>query len=345
MLIQDFKLGIGKAFIIAEIAQSHDGDLDEVHRYIELIADAGADAIKLQTHIAEAESTLDEPFRVSISGGDKTRFDYWKRMEFSFEQWVEIQNHCSERGIIFLSSAFSVEAVELLEKLAMPAWKVGSGEFASFELLEAMAATGKPVLLSSGMSTYEEVSRGVDFIRSKGAEVALFQCTSKYPTGLRQVGLNVMEEFRSRFGCLVGLSDHSSSIFPSMAALAREADMIEVHVIDDVNSDMPDAKSSLTISDLNLLVQARDAFFEMFASPVDKNSVALELKEMRKLFTKSLAFKQDQPSGMIITDEMLTSKKPGTGISPAIKHEIVGRKLIRDVDHNRLLRLEDFENE
>ena len=169
-----------RCFIIGEIAQTHDGSLGTAHAYIDAIAAAGADAIKFQTHFAAAESSLGEPWRVKFSKQDETRYDYWQRMEFTPEQWRGLAEHTAERGLMFLSSAFSLQAVTLLESLGMPAWKVGAGEITNLPMLTAMAKTGKPVLLSSGMSTWEEMDAAVNCVRANGAPVAVFQCTTAF---------------------------------------------------------------------------------------------------------------------------------------------------------------------
>ncbi len=330
------------AFVIAEVSQSHDGSLGLAHAFIDAAAEAGADAIKFQTHIAAAESTLDEPFRVRFSEQDETRYDYWKRMEFTPEQWTGLADHATARELVFLSSAFSVAAVELLEKIGVPAWKVGSGEYKSTDLLSAMTATKKPVLLSTGMSDWDEISASVGTVRDLGAPLALFQCTSSYPTALAEVGLNVIEEMRTRYGCPVGLSDHSGSPHPSLAAIARGADMIEIHFALDMKMFGPDVPVSLNPAGLALLCEARDAVAEMDGNPVDKNNAAKALTEMRDLFTKSIAPVRPLSAGTVLTADMLTAKKPGTGIPADQLADLVGRELAVDVSADRLLKLEDL---
>ena len=155
--IDDKLIGGGRCFIIAEIAQAHDGSLGTAHAYIDAVAKTGADAIKFQTHIASAESTPDEPFRIKFSRQDENRFDYWKRMEFTKEQWVGLFEHCKEVGITFLSSPFSEEAVELLNEIGTPAWKIASGEVSNQPMLAKMSETQKPILLSTGMSDIDEI--------------------------------------------------------------------------------------------------------------------------------------------------------------------------------------------
>ena len=342
--IADRAVGGGApGFLIAEVGQAHDGSLGLAHAFIDAAAETGADAIKFQTHIADAESTLDEAFRVKFSKQDATRFDYWRRMEFTSEQWSGLATHAAERGLVFLSTPFSLAAVELLHKLGMPAWKIGSGEYRSTDLLTAMTATGKPVLLSTGMSRRDEIAEGVATIRDAGTDVALFQCTTKYPTPLTQVGLNVIDELRAEHGCPVGLSDHSGQPFPALAALARGADMVEVHVIFDKGMFGPDVPASLTFEEFRLVAQARDAFAEMTAHPVDKDALADELTQMRALFTKSAAPTRALTAGTVLDADMLCAKKPGSGIPATEIPDLIGRRLARDVSPDRLLRPEDLD--
>ncbi len=341
--LADRTLGGGApCYLIAEVGQAHDGSLGTAHAFIDAAAEAGADAIKFQTHIAAAESTRDEEFRVRFSRQDSTRYEYWQRMQFTPEHWAGLAAHAREKGVDFLSSAFSVAAVELLERLDVPAWKVGSGEFRSEDLLAAMTATGKPVLLSTGMSRYSEIADGVARIRALGAPVALFQCTSKYPTPLEQVGLNVLPALRDAHDCPVGLSDHSGSPWPAVAALMQGADMIEAHVTFDKRMFGPDTPASLTFDEFRLLADARDAHAVMRRHPVDKDALADELETMRGLFTKSLAPSRDLARGTVLTADMLTAKKPGTGIAAGRREEFIGRTLARDVAADRLLREEDL---
>ncbi len=331
------------AFLIAEVAQAHDGSLGAAHAYIDVAAEVGADAIKFQTHIADAESTLDEPFRVKFSKQDDTRYAYWKRMEFSPEQWAGLAEHAKARGLIFLSSAFSVRAVEMLARINMGAWKVGSGEVGSSDLLGAMVKAGGPVLLSTGMSSYSEVEQVVATLRARGSAVALFQCTSQYPVALKDVGLNVIDEFRQRFRCPVGLSDHSGTVFPALAAMARGADMIEAHIVFDRRMFGPDTPASLTPDEFRLLANARDAFHEMRIHPVDKDILADSLRPTRQIFGKSIALADDAPAGTMLTREMLTFKKPGSGIPAADIDQLVGKRLKRAVDARNLLSWEDID--
>jgi N,N'-diacetyllegionaminate synthase len=337
------RIGSGSAaMVVAEVAQAHDGSLGMAHAFIDAAASRGADAVKFQTHIATAESTFDEPFRVKFSRQDATRFDYWRRIEFTSEQWAELANHARERNILFLSSAFSTAAVELLKSIGMPAWKVGSGEFRSRDVLEAMAGTGAPILYSTGMATWAEITEAVGWFRERNVPHALLQCTSKYPTPLDEVGLNVLTRFVEEFGCPVGLSDHSGKIYPSLAALARGASMIEVHITFDRTMFGPDVPASITLDELGVLCSMRDAVATMDAHPVKKDEMAGTLQAMRSTFGKSLAPTRALRAGTRIEPGMLAPKKPGGGIPPEAAAELEGRRLIRDVTPERLLRWEDI---
>jgi N-acetylneuraminate synthase len=250
-----FEDSSSRCLIIAEVAQSHDGSLGTAHAYIDAVARAGADAVKFQTHIAAAESTPEEPWRVHFSPQDATRYDYWKRMEFTEDQWKGLAEHARRSGLVFLSSAFSLEAVEMLERVGVPAWKVGAGEVTNLPMLERMARTGKPVLLSSGMSSWGELDAAVATVRHHGAEVAVLQCTTQYPCPPEKVGLNVIAQIRERYGCRVGLSDHSGTIHAGLAAAALGASLLEVHVTFSPECFGPDVPASITTAGLVQLAE------------------------------------------------------------------------------------------
>jgi N-acetylneuraminate synthase len=329
-------------FLIAEIAQAHDGSLGIAHSFIDVAAEAGADAVKFQTHIAEHESTLDEPFRTDFSWEDETRYEYWERMEFTNKQWQELADHARSEGLVFLSSAFCKPAVDLLKSVKVPAWKVGSGEYKSSELVEYMAETGKPVLFSTGMSTLEEVDSMVEAIEQH-APYALFQCTSNYPTDLKNVGLNVIDELTEQYDCPVGLSDHSGSIYPGLAAIARGIDLLEVHLTFDQRMFGPDSEASVTPDELETLAQMRDAVQIMDENPVAKDEVAESLTDTRSFFTKSIAPVKDLSAGTKLTEEVLAAKKPGSGIPYENRDEVIGSRLSNDISPDRLLTWDDID--
>ncbi len=341
--IQEKKIGRGQpCFIIAEVAQAHDGSLGTAHAFIDAAARAGVDAIKFQTHIAAAESTPQEPFRVKFSKQDATRYEYWQRMEFSAPQWAGLAQHARERGLIFLSSPFSEEAVVMLDQIGMPAWKVASGEVNNPLLKEAMFATGKPILLSSGMSATAEIDGVVDAIKARKLPVAVFQCTSKYPSPPEEIGLNVLREYQQRYAVPVGLSDHSGKIFAGLAAVTLGASLLEVHLT--LSRDMfgPDVPVSLTPGELSQLVEGVRFIETALDNPVDKNAMADSLSEMRSIFGKSLVLKQDLAKGELIKREMLSAKKPVLGILAENVQSVIGKKTKRDMKAGEFLKTEDL---
>lgn len=333
----------GKCLIIGEVGQAHDGSLGMAHSYIDAIADAGADAVKFQTHIADAESTPDEQWRTKFSPKNETRFEYWKRMEFSEEEWIGLRGHADERKIKFLSSPFSVEAVELLERVGVPAWKVASGEVFSVSMLNRMLQTKKALLLSTGMMSLQEIDETTRTIKEAGVPLALFQCTSSYPCSAKEIGLNLIPFFRERYRCPVGLSDHSGKIFPSLAAAGVGAQLIEVHVTFSRAMFGPDVSSSITLDELKTLVEGIRYTEEMLAHPVDKDGLSQRLKPMRNLFSKSLTARTAIRQGAVIREEYIVPRKPGSGIPESRISDVLGCIARRDIPENKVLSPDDLE--
>ena len=329
--------------VIAEVAQAHDGSLGMAHAYIDAAAKAGADAIKFQTHIASAESTAEEPWRTPFSKQDASRYDYWKRMEFSEEQWHGLRAHADEAGLLFLSSPFSIEAVELLERVGVAGWKVASGEIGSRAEMDAMAATGRPIILSSGMSAYAELQAVVDRLRASGNPLAVLQCATAYPCPPELVGLNVIGELRRRLGCAVGLSDHSATIFPGLAAVATEGiSVLEVHLTLSRDAFGPDVPASLTVEQLTDLVHGVRFNEAMRDNPVDKDALPESITSMRRIFMKSVVAARDLPAGTVLEAEHLAAKKPGLGIPANDLDTLIGKTLTRAVTRDQFLSKDDL---
>jgi N-acetylneuraminate synthase len=329
-------------FVVAEVAQAHDGSLGMAHAYIDAVANTGTDAIKFQTHIASAESTPGEPWRVKFSPQDATRYDYWKRMEFTEEQWHGLKKHADERGLKFLSSPFSIEAVELLTRVGVAAWKVASGEVATTPMFDRMIATGLPIFLSTGMSPLSEIDATVERIKIREVPLTVLQCTSAYPCPPEKVGLNLIPFFRDRYGCGVGLSDHSGTIYPGLAAVTLGIEVLEVHVTLSREMFGPDVPASVTTSELRQLVEGIRFIEKMKASPVDKDMMATEMAPLRNLFTKSVVARMELPAGTILQEQHLTAKKPGIGIPATRLPELIGRTLRYPVKADHLFRETDL---
>lgn len=317
-----------KILLIAEIAQAHDGSLGILHSYIDAVASTGVDAIKFQTHIAEAESSSFEPFRVKFSYVDHTRFDYWKRMSFTKEQWIEIKAHCEQVGLEFMTSPFSNVAVDLLEEIGIKRYKVGSGEVTNFLLLEKICKTGKHIIISSGMSSFDELDKVIEFISSKGNELSILQCTTSYPTPYDKLGLNVIPEMKKRYpGYKIGLSEHTGEIFAGISAVALGAEILEFHAVFDRRMFGPDAASSLEIDEIKQLVKGVRNLENALSNPVNKNNIE-SFNDVKNMFEKSLSVNKSLSVGHILTFEDLESKKPkGKGIPASDFISVLGKSL------------------
>jgi N,N'-diacetyllegionaminate synthase len=336
-------LGTGRCLVIGEVALSHDGSLGLAHAFVDAIAEAGADAVKFQTHIAAAESTPAEPFRVKFSRQDASRYDYWRRMEFSEDEWRGLAEHCAQRGVLFISSPFSIEAVDLLERVGQPLWKIASGEVSNTALLDRVLDTGTPVVFSSGLSPLAETDAAVARAKAHGRQVGVMQCTTAYPCPPERVGLNLVPVYRERYGCWVGLSDHSATIYPGLAGAALGLDLLEVHVALSREMFGPDVVASVTTSELRQLVDGVRFIETMRAHPVDKDASARDTEPLRRLFTRSVVARRALPAGAVLAAADLAIKKPGTGLPPERLADLVGRTLRRPVTADQLLAVDDVE--
>jgi N,N'-diacetyllegionaminate synthase len=347
--MSDFSIGnkkIGRAhpaLIIAEVAQAHDGSVNVAHAFIDSAAAAGADAIKFQTHIAAAESSPAEQWRVQFSKQDATRYDYWKRMEFTKDQWRGLKEHAESKGLLFLSSPFSLEAIELLSEIGIRAWKIASGEVRNEVLLERLIQTKLPILLSSGMSSWAELASTVERIIGARIPFLLMQCTSAYPCPPERVGLNLLPEMQERFGCEVGLSDHSGTIWPALAAVTVGAKVIEVHVTWDKTMFGPDTIASVTFAELKQMIDGIRFTEKMLSNPVDKEAEAAGMERMRKMFGQSLVAASDLAAGTILRAEHIATRKPLAGIPASEFSAVLGAKLRRNVSLGEFLQSADIE--
>jgi N-acetylneuraminate synthase len=249
-------------------------------------------------------------------------------MSFTKDQWVGIKEHCEAVGLEFISSPFSIAAVELLEELEVKRYKIGSGETSNYLMLERIAQTGKPIILSSGMSSFDELKATVDFLKPFGNDLTVLQCTTSYPTSAENVGLNVIPELINKFkDQKVGFSDHSGLIYPCIAATTLGAKVIEFHVVFDKRMFGPDAKSSLTIDEVSKLVKGVRFIETAMEHPIDKNDLT-PYNDLKNIFEKSLAVNKDLPSGHLISKEDLEAKKPsGKGISAKDFDKVIGKQL------------------
>ena len=323
--------------VVAEIGNNHDGSVHLAERLIAAAAEAGADAVKFQTHIAEAEMLPSTPTPPHF---DEPRYAFTQRMELSLDDHRRLQAFAAERGILFFSSPFSVAAVELLEQIDVPAYKIASGEVTNPPLLEAVAATGKPVLLSTGMSGLEEIERAVAQL-GRAVPLVLMQCTSAYPCPPERVDLRAMVALGEHFSVPVGLSDHTADIYTSIAAVALGAVAVEKHFTLSKRLYGPDHHASLEPEELRRLVEGVRQVTAALGSSDKVQDPSLD--PVRATFEKSIVTAAAIPSGTVLEAAMLTTKRPGDGLPAVRLGEIVGRRATRDLAENELLRVGDVE--
>jgi N,N'-diacetyllegionaminate synthase len=306
-------------FVIAEAGMNHDGSLGNAVRLAEVAAACGADAVKFQLHDPAAETTRDAPAPPYFQ--HESRWEYFERTAFTDNQWGTLKAACAAAGIEFVCSPFSIEAVDRLESLGVERYKIGSGEVANVELVRRVGRTGRPVLLTSGMSSWVELDAAVEVA---GDGVTVLQCTSQYPTPPERVGLNVIGELRERYGRPVGFSDHTLGNYAAFAAVTLGAVVVEKHFTLSKSVYGPDASLALEPEELEDLVRGIRTLEKMLANPVDKNDLE-PFAEMKRVFEKSVVTTADIPAGATIERTMLAAKKPGTGIPAAQLEDVIGR--------------------
>lgn len=322
--------------VIAEVGSVHDGSFGNAKKLIELAADCGADAVKFQTHIAEAETLVNAPAPSYFKG--EPRLGYFKRTSFNKDQWAKLKKVADDVGIVFLSSPFSLEAVDLLESIGMEIYKIPSGEVTNTPLLEKIAAYGKPVFLSSGMSNWVELDQAVDIFMGQ-CDLTVMQCSSIYPCPPSQVGLNVIAEISKRYGCNVGFSDHTLGVAAPIAAAALGATIIEKHFTFSRHMYGSDAQHSMEPNEFRELSASIKETWEIQATAVNKDSTE-SYAEMKDIFQKSIVAAVPLKLGTVLEMKHLAFKKPGTGIPASSYRKVLGRQVTRDCMPDEMIQLE-----
>jgi N,N'-diacetyllegionaminate synthase len=328
-----------KVYVIAEVGSVHDGSFGNAQRLIDVAVSCGADAVKFQTHLPAAETLRDAPMPSYFKG--EPRFEYFARTGFSLDQWKKLAQHAAAGGIEFMSSPFSAEAVDMLEDIGISRYKIPSGEVSNLPMLEVIAKTGKPVFLSSGMSSWAELDAAVATIRRHHNKLWVMQCTSSYPCPPEHVGLNVLGEMKARWDVPVGYSDHAMENNACLAAVALGATVVEKHLTFSRAMYGSDAKHSAEPAQFMSLVKGIREITAMLENPVDKNDLSA-FREMKEIFEKSVVSTRDIAAGSVITLEMLGIKKPGSGIPAARLNEVVGSVAKVDIKSDSLIREADL---
>lgn len=343
-------------FVIAEVGSVHDGSYGNALQMIDLAKSCGADAVKFQTHIAEAETIRDAPMPPYFKG--EPRFEYFHRTAFSEEQWGGLIARAREVDIRFLSSPFSCEAIDLLENVGLEIYKIPSGEISNLPLLRKAGKTGKAVIISSGMSDWEELDAAVEAVReaqpardsplapdlpgAAAGEISVLQCTSEYPCPYEDVGLNVMEEMRDRYGLAMGFSDHTATIYAPIVAVARGAQIIEKHLTFSKSMYGSDAKNSLEPEEFSRMVEGIRAAEALCGNVVDKGTNE-KFSEMKRIFEKSVVLRSAVRQGDVLTEAVIALKKPGNGIPPKDFEKVLGKRATRDLPGDTVLDWGDFD--
>ena len=330
-------INLEKINIVAEVGSVHDGSFGNAIKLVELCALLGVDAVKFQTHISEQETLESAPSPNYFSS--ENRFEYFSRTAFEKSQWAELKACADENNIAFVSSPFSQLAVEWLVEIGATILKVASGEVTNLPMLEAMRGCGVPILLSSGMSGWDELDAAVSAL--SGAEITMMQCTSSYPCAYQDVGLNVMAEMRERYNLPVGFSDHSETNYAAFAAAAQGAVCIEKHLTFSKAMYGSDASLAAEPEQFRDLVAGIQAIAEIYASEVDKNDTTA-YADMKQIFQKSIVARRDIAAGEILSADALAYKKPGNGLSAARYKEVVGKKAKSAINQDDFIQLTDI---
>ena len=343
--VGDRVIGAGApVFIVAEAGVNHNGDVALARELIDVAADAGADAVKFQTFHAPALVSREAPkaaYQRETTGGGESQLDMLRRLELGLAEHADLKAHCAKRGVMFFSAAFDDASADALESLGVQLFKLPSGELTNLPLVRRLAAKRRPIIVSTGMATMDEVARALAAIREAGdPAVALLHCLSAYPAPAAEMNLRAMDQLRDRFGCPVGLSDHTIGIAVALAAVGRGAAIIEKHFTVDKRWPGPDHRASLDPRELAEMVRGiREV--ESALGDGDKRPMPSEL-DTRRVARKSVVAARPIAAGQRLTPDLVAVKRPGTGISPAELPRVIGRKALRALAADELIEWTDL---
>jgi N,N'-diacetyllegionaminate synthase len=314
-------------FIIAEAGVNHNGKLEQAKRLVDIAVRSGADAVKFQTFKAEEIVTKYADmaeYQIKNLGRKKSQLDMLKDLELSYEEFKKLKQYCDRKKIIFLSTPHTFDAIDFLEPL-VPAYKFGSGDITNFPALSYASKKGKPIILSTGMSTMKEVKDAIKVIKAEGnKKIIVLHCTTNYPCPLEEVNLRAMVTMHVELDCLVGFSDHTSSIMVPALAVGLGATVIEKHFTLDKNLPGPDHLASLEPNEFKKMIQKIRETEKVLGS-YEKKPVKSE-KKILKYSRKSIVARVDIIKGTLINEKMVVIKRPGTGLSPIFYDKILGKK-------------------
>lgn len=332
---------MGRVYIIAEAGVNHNGNIELAKKMVLEAKQAGADAIKFQTFITDNLVTKDArkaQYQMQTTDASESQYQMLKSLELTFEDYRELKELCEAQKIDFMSTPFDIECINMLEKLNVSIYKLPSGEITNYPYLVRLAQTRKPIIMSTGMCTMEEVRSAVSVLEESGAgKITLLHCTTEYPAPFCDINLNAMIFMRNELGIETGYSDHTRGIEIPVAAAAMGACVIEKHFTLDRTMEGPDHKASLEPDELKTMVSAirhvESALGTGFKQPSES-----EIKNI-PIARKSIVARKRIKRGEIFTEENLTTKRPGSGISPMRWKEVLGQAAIRDFEEDEIIEL------
>lgn len=324
----------GPALIVAEAACEHLGSLEIARRMVEAAAEAGADVVKFQLHLPGEMI----PGSIRFWGGSMD--EVLEQYNLDIEAQAKLMEHCREVGIGYLCTPFSTRAGELLDDIGVEAFKVGSGEMTHHPMLRALAAFGKPMIVSTGMATLEEVDDAVEVLREVGASFALTNCTSAYPPDYEEVSLGLIDRLHERYGVPVGHSDHTPDGWTAVGAAARGAAVIEKHFTLDRRLGGPDHHVSL---EPHAFADMVDGVRKVERATGARKAVTEDEQEVRAWARHSVVSTRGIPAGRMIEEDMVTVKRPGTGIPAKCLHDVIGSRTIQEIPADTVLKWEHLE--
>ncbi|KJS19604.1 MAG: hypothetical protein VR72_17985 [Clostridiaceae bacterium BRH_c20a] len=328
-------------YIIAEAGVNHNGSIDIAKKMVDEAKEAGVDCIKFQTFVSKnivSKNTNKAEYQKQQTYVNESQLDMLKKLELSFDEFVQLNEYCRKKEIEFLSTAFDFDSIDFLDSLNMKRWKIPSGEITNLPLLIKIARFGKPVILSTGMSTMEDIRAAVKALTENGSgDITVLHCTTEYPTPYEDVNLRAMNTIQDEFNLSIGYSDHTKGIEISIAAVAKGATVIEKHFTLDRNMEGPDHKASLDPGELKAMVIAiRNV--EIAIGSSEKKPAESEKKNI-EIARKSIIAKRNILKGERFTEENLTMKRPGNGISPMRWFEVIGQSATRDFEEDELIEI------
>ncbi len=330
-----------KTFIIAEAGVNHNGSLSSAIEMVKVARNCGADAVKFQTFIAEEEISKFAPkasYQKKTTNKNETQLDMVKKLELNKKDHIKILNECDKQGIEFMSSPFDIKSVELLKELKLKRFKVPSGEITNLPLLEKIGGAGKPVIISTGMSNIKEIDEAINILTENGVKrkkISILHCNTEYPTPMRDVNLLAINTLSKRYNLQIGYSDHTKGIEVSIAAVALGAQIIEKHFTLDKSLPGPDHSSSLEPDELKRMVNSIRNIESSFGDGIKKPT--LSEKKNIDIARKSIVAKKNIKKNEIFSENNITTKRPGNGISPMRWHYYLGKRSNRNYKKDELI--------